>query len=117
MQRGRKGINMARNFRELEATMSPARRKKAKQKARAIMQQMLLAELRKLSGLTQAQMAKALGVRQPTLSKLENADDMQISTLRRLITALGGELRIIAKLPHGSIELPQFEEEEVLAGG
>ena len=105
---------MARNFKELEATMSPARRRKAKRKARVIIQQMLLVELRKLSGLTQAQMAKALGVRQPTLSKLENADDMQISTLRRMITALGGELRIIARLPNGSIELPQFDDQETL---
>jgi len=104
---------MARKFSELEAKMSPVRRKRAKARAQAILREMLLAELRKHSGLTQAQLAKALGVRQPTLSKLENAGDMQISTLRRLLRALGGELRIIAKLPHGSIELSQFEDDAI----
>lgn len=35
---------------------------------------------------------------------------MQISTLRRLIRALGGELEIIAHLPAGDIRLGQFKD-------
>jgi transcriptional regulator with XRE-family HTH domain len=60
--------------------------------------------------LTQAQVAQSLGVKQPTLSQLESQDDMQISTLRRIVEALGGELEIIATLPTGRIALSQFRE-------
>jgi hypothetical protein len=35
---------------------------------------------------------------------------MQISTLRRLIHALGGELEIVIHLPGGDIRLRQFED-------
>jgi transcriptional regulator with XRE-family HTH domain len=73
---------------------------------------MLLSEIRRLAGLTQEQLAASLGVKQPTLSQLESQDDMQISTLRRIIEALGGELEIIATLPTGRVTLRQFKEPE-----
>ena len=38
------------------------------------------------------------------------SEDMQISTLRRIVEALGGELEIIAHLPAGRIALSQFME-------
>ena len=102
---------MARKFSELEAKMSPKRRKRVDAMARETMTQMLLAEIRRQAGLTQTELAEALGVRQPTLSKLESQDDMQISTLRRIIHALGGELELIANLPGGSIKLSQFNDD------
>ena len=53
---------------------------------------MLLAEIRQTEGLTQEELAAALGIKQPTLSRLESQHDMQISTLQRLVQALRGEL-------------------------
>ena len=55
-------------------------------------------------------MAAKLGIKQPTLSRLESQDDMQISTLRRLIEALGGKLEIVAHLPKGDIRITQFTD-------
>jgi transcriptional regulator with XRE-family HTH domain len=101
---------MARDFSELEAKMSPESRARAEAMAKEMMAEMLLAEIRKFMGLTQEELAGALGVTQPSLSKLENQDDMQISTLRRLIEALGGQLEIIAHLPRGDIRIRQFKE-------
>jgi predicted transcriptional regulator len=101
---------MARNFRELEAKMPSASLTRVKVRAKDLMVEMLLAEVRKSVGLTQEELAAALGVKQPTLSRLEGQDDMQISTLRRLIHSLGGELEIIAHLPHGDIRLCQFKD-------
>lgn len=101
---------MARNFRELEEKMSPASRARAEALARDMMAEMLLSELRKLVGLTQEELAAAMGITQPSLSKLENQDDMQISTLRRIIEALGGQLEIVAHLPRGDIRISQFKE-------
>jgi DNA-binding XRE family transcriptional regulator len=97
-----------RNYKELRDRIPAARRAKIDKKVRKELERMLLAELRKLSGMTQVQLAKALGITQPSLSQLESQDDMQITTLRRIIEALGGELEIIAKLPTGRIELRQF---------
>ena len=39
-----------------------------------------------------------MGIRQPALSKLESQDDMQISTLVKIIEALGGQLSITARV-------------------
>lgn len=101
---------MARNFRGLEAKMPPEARARAKAQAKGMMADMLLSEIRKAVGLTQEELAESLGIKQPTLSRLESQSDMQISTLRRLIHALGGELEIIARLPGGVIRLSQFED-------
>ncbi len=75
-----------------------------------MMADMLLAEVRKSVGLTQEELAATLGIQQPSLSKLENQDDMQISTPRRLIEALGGSLEIIAHMPRGDIRISQFKD-------
>jgi len=55
-----------------------------------------LSEIRKLAGRNQHEVADALGIKQPSLSKLEGQSDMQISTLRKIVAALGGELDVIA---------------------
>ena len=101
---------MARNFRELESKMSKDSLARAKTRAKDAMAEMLLAEIRKAVGLTQEELARTIGIKQPTLSRLESQGDMQISTLRRLIEALGGELEIIAPLPGGTIRLGQFTD-------
>lgn len=105
---------MARNFGELRAKMSPQSRARAAVRSREMMAEMFLSELRRLSGLTQNELAAALGIKQPTLSRLESQEDMQISTLQRLVKALGGELEIVAKMPGGRITLSQFKNDETL---
>jgi len=102
---------MARSFKELETKMSPARRARVEAMARDQMAEMLLAEIRRQAGLTQVDLAKALGIKQPSLSKLETQDDMQISTLRRIIEALGGDLELIANLPGGTVKISQFKDD------
>ncbi|MBI2933119.1 MAG: helix-turn-helix transcriptional regulator [Planctomycetes bacterium] len=101
---------MTRKFSELKAKMSPEARVRAEAQTRDMMAEMSLAEIRRLVGLTQEELAMKLGVKQPTLSRLESQNDMQISTLRRLIEALGGTLEIVVHLPSGDIRIEQFEE-------
>ena len=104
---------MKKKFSELEAGMDPKRLARAKAKSKAMMAEMLLSEIRKQTGLTQEALAESLGIKQPTLSKLESQSDMQISTLRRLIEALGGDLELIAHLPGGDVRIRQFTSEAV----
>ena len=101
---------MARNFKELESKMRPESLARAKSRAKEMMAEMLLSELRHAAGLTQEELAAALGIKQPSLSQLESQEDMQIGTLRRLIRALGGELELIAHMPGGAIRIRQFND-------
>ena len=100
---------MAKKFENLEKKMNPKRVEQAKARAREVMAEMLLAEIRKEAGFTQEDLAKTIGVKQPSLSKLESQDDIQISTLQRLIQALGGQLELIAHMPGGDIRISQFK--------
>ncbi len=62
-------------------------------------QRMALRELRKSLGITQKQLSRSLKVSQPVISDMENRADYQLTTLRRVVHALGGELDIIARFP------------------
>jgi len=101
---------MARNFKELEARMRPQMRARAKARAQEIIAEMLLSQIRQAAGLTQEELAASLGIKQPTLSRIESQDDIQVSTLQRLVRALGGELEIIAHLPGRDVRIRQFKE-------
>jgi DNA-binding XRE family transcriptional regulator len=69
-----------------------------------------LSEIRRRAGKSQRQVADALGIKQPSLSKLEKQSDMQISTLRRIVNALGGELEVSARFPAGTVKIEPFND-------
>ena len=56
-------------------------------------------ELRQIAGEAQAEIATALNVKQPSVSKLEKQADMYLSTLRSYVEAIGGQLELTVKLP------------------
>lgn len=70
--------------------------------------EMTLSELRRARELTQQALAEALGGSQPSISQLEQQTDMYISTLRKYLEAMGGELDIIARFPDGEVHITQF---------
>lgn len=52
--------------------------------------------------MTQTELARVIGISQPTLAKMESpGNDLRISTLKRYVTALGGEVSIDVRLPGG----------------
>lgn len=101
---------MARNFKELEGRMSSERRARIQAKVDEVIREMPLDELREALNLTQESLAAALHVKQPFISKVERRTDMYISTLRKIIEAMGGKLEIRAILPNGDVRINQFEE-------
>ena len=73
-----------------------------------------LSAVRRLVGLSQQQLADTLNMKQPTLSKLERNTDMYLSTLRRYVEALGGNLDIVISVPgHAPLKLKQFSDVSV----
>jgi len=64
-----------------------------------IAEEMSLRELRQALGKTQAQLARKLKKPQATVSRMERQSDMLISTLDKVVHALGGRVRILAELP------------------
>jgi hypothetical protein len=83
--------------------LSPVRRKKIEARAaELITEEFTLQKLRRARKLTQVRMAKALGIGQDGVSKLEKRTDLMISTLRKSIQAMGGSLSLVAEFPDRS---------------
>ena len=96
-------------FSRLRSKMSPARQARNRDASRKVIAQILLSELRQQSGMSQRQLASALGIKQPTLAQMEKQDDIQVSTLRRLVEAVGGSLDLVVRLPQGEFRIGQFK--------
>lgn len=73
-------------------------------------QEMALGQLRKAMNMTQAQIAEASGLSQPAVSQMEQRGDFLVSTLRRYIEAMNGNLVLTAHFPQGeaTISLDQL---------
>jgi transcriptional regulator with XRE-family HTH domain len=91
---------MAVNVNDKIKKLSPNQRKKVEARAaELIAEEMTLRELRKARKLTQVRMAKALGVTQDSVSRLEKRSDLLLSTLRKAVQAMGGNLSLVAEFP------------------
>lgn len=62
----------------------------------ATLDEIRLYELRHGEAVSQVELAGRLDVTQGAISKLENADDVRVSTLRQYLEALGARLELVA---------------------
>lgn len=99
---------MAKSFDELVRRTTKETRRRADGRAQVLLNEMLISELRQLAGKSQREIADILGIKQPSLSKIEKQTDMQISTLRRIVAALGGELDVVARFPNRDVPIKPF---------
>lgn len=66
-----------------------------------------LAEIRKAAALTQTDLAKNMGVQQGAVSRIENRDDVLLSTLAQYAAAAGAvDARIVFHINGVDVELP-----------
>lgn len=80
--------------------LTRARRKRVEARAAALIaEEMTLQELRQARKLTQVRLAKALGISQDGVSRLEKRSDLLLSTLRKSVEAMGGNLSLVAEFP------------------
>ena len=92
-------VNHARDD-DMIAGLDPARRRKIEDRAaELIAEEMTLRELRKARQLTQVSVARALGINQDAVSRLEQRSDLLLSTLRKTVEAMGGSLSLLARFP------------------
>jgi transcriptional regulator with XRE-family HTH domain len=91
---------MAVNVNDKIRKLSPAQRKKVGARAEDLVaEEKVLRELRRARKLTQVRIAKVLGITQDSVSRLEKRSDLLLSTLRKTIKAMGGNLSLVAEFP------------------
>ena len=91
---------MGRNLNQVIAGLPPDRQARIDARYREMKDEVEgLRELRQVAGKAQADIATALKIKQPSVSKIERQTDMYLSTLRSYVQAIGGELDLIVRLP------------------
>jgi transcriptional regulator with XRE-family HTH domain len=91
---------MATNVNDIIRKLGPTQRRKVEARAtELIAEEMTLRELRRARKLTQVKIAKKLGITQDSDSRLEKRSDLLLSTLRKSVEAMGGNLSLVAEFP------------------
>jgi DNA-binding transcriptional regulator YiaG len=90
-----------RKFKELSEPIKadPVRAKRiARQRSEAIAEivEYTLGELRRARKITQDELARLMATTQPNVSRIERGGEMELSTLRSYVEALGGRLEVTA---------------------
>lgn len=97
---------MAKKFADLvNRTMSAESQDRARRKTEKMLGELALDELRAALSLTQEAVAETLGVKQSSVSKILHGQDMYLSTLDKILRAMGGELEVYVALPDGKVKL------------
>ena len=87
---------------ELLAKRSPESLARIEERVDELRRNIVLSQLREELNISQTELASLMGVKQPTLAKIEQpGNDPRLSTLKRYVAALGGELTIDITLPTG----------------
>ncbi len=101
---------MAKKFSQLLTQMPPERLVRIEKETQAMLQEMALTDLRKARRMSQAELARNMGIKQPSVADMEKRTDMYISTLRSLIEGMGGKLEIVASFPDAEVRIKNFSE-------
>lgn len=96
---------MVKSFSTLKNKMSLTAKKAVKEKTSQLLKEVLLYEIREQLHITQEDMAAKLNTKQANVSRTERRRDMKLSTLKRYIEAMGGELDIVAKFSSNKVHL------------
>jgi predicted transcriptional regulator len=96
---------MARKWRDIRRPLDPESEQRIKEWVDNEVVEANLRRVRDLLGKTQEEIAAALQMRQSTLSQQEARHDHKVSTLRRYVETLGGELEIVARFGDKSVRL------------
>ncbi len=94
---------MGRTLDEVIRSLPPGEQARIETSYQQLRQQVQsLQRLGQLAGKAQADVAAALRIKQPSVSRIEKQTDMYLSTLRGYVEAPGGELELVVRFPHQS---------------
>jgi hypothetical protein len=96
------------SFATLRARMTPEAQIAAETEAVRLGEEMGLGEVWRALKLSQDEIAQTLQIGQGSVAKIEKRTDMYVSTLRRFIQAMGGELEIVARFPDHAVTITNF---------
>ncbi|EON3429831.1 helix-turn-helix domain-containing protein [Escherichia coli] len=87
---------------EVIASRSPESQARIKEIADEMILEVGLQMMREELQLSQKQIAEAMGISQPAVTKLEQrGNDLKLATLKRYVEAMGGKLSLDVELPTG----------------
>jgi len=93
-------MTMGRSRSEIIAALPEERRRRIEARTKELVAEVEgLKALRQLAERSQEQIAETLGVKQPSVHKIERQTDLYLSTLRRFVEAAGGKLELRVELP------------------
>jgi len=95
---------VARNWRTVRG-QRPLNERRVAAYRRLMDAELRLAEARRRRGVSQATIAEALDVSQPNVSRIEQEQDVYLSTLARYVAALGGHLEVLAVFDDETVTL------------
>jgi DNA-binding transcriptional regulator YiaG len=99
-----------RSFAEVRARMTPAAQAQAEAEALRLEEEKDLAEVRRALKLSQDEIAQTLQIGHGSVAKIEKRADMYVSTLRRFIEAMSGQLEIAARFSDHSVKIKNFAD-------
>ncbi len=89
---------------ELLAMESSENKKRIQEKSERLKEDYLLTQIRNDLNMSQTELAKALGISRPAVSKMEKMkQNIGILTLKKYIKALGGQLSLQIRMPTGDL--------------
>jgi predicted transcriptional regulator len=91
---------MGRTVKQIKAAMTPEDRAEVEARTAELIAEVEgLKAFRVLAERSQEQIAESLGIKQPSVHKIEKQTDLYLSTLRRFVEAAGGSLELRVELP------------------
>jgi hypothetical protein len=94
-----------RTLEDILASLSRDERAEVDARSKELIEACSLRQVREAVAKTQRDVAAATGIGQENVSRMEQRDDMLISTLSGYIAALGGKLRLVADMPSAPVEI------------
>ena len=89
---------MGRTLEDMMETLTPAQRRAVEARSRELIaEELSLRDLRKAMKLTQTDLARRLKKGQDEVSRIEQREDLLVSTLNGYVQSLGGELELVAR--------------------
>lgn len=90
------------SFDEVMAALPKERQDEINEMADELMLEAGLSSLRQNLELSQRDLAKALGISQPAVAKIEQrGNEIKLSTLKRYVETMGGKLSLAVQMPDG----------------